>query len=186
MYEFEKEFAAYNNAKFCIGVNSGTDALRLGIKAMELSQRSEVIIPVNTFSASAFSVIENNLKPVFVDIDEDYGINLEDLKRKVTEKTKAIMIVHLYGQPEKIDEIKSIIKKSKIQLIEDACQAHGSIYKGKKIGTFGIFSAFSFYPSKNLGAYGDSGAIITNNPSIVKEVKLFREYGQRKNIYMKN
>ena len=180
--KFEKEFAQYLGASHCITVNSGTDALILGMRALDLSPEDEIIVPVNTFIATALGVSENGLKPVFVDNDKnDYGMNLEDLKKKITSKTKAIVIVHLFGQPEKIDEIREIIKASgkNIYLIEDACQAHGAVYKGKKVGTFGIFSAFSFYPGKNLGAYGDGGAIVTNDDTLAVKCSMLREYGQK-------
>lgn len=182
---FEKEFARYLNVRYCITVNSGTDALILGIRALELKPGDEIIVPVNTFIATALGVSENGLKPVFVDIDDDYGINLDDLKRKINSRTKAIILVHLYGQPDKIDEVKEIIKKTgkKIYLIEDACQAHGADYKGIKVGNFGIFAAFSFYPGKNLGAYGDGGAIVTNDKKLAEKYRLLREYGQIKKYY---
>lgn len=184
--KFEEEFANYLGTEYCIGVNSGTDALILGIRALEIENGSEIIVSANTFIATALGVSENSLKPVFVDIDEqDYGINLADLKRKINSRTKAIILVHLYGQPDKIDEVKEIIKKTgkKIYLIEDACQAHGAKYKGKRVGNFGIFSAFSFYPGKNLGAYGDGGAIVTNDKKLAEKIKLLREYGQKKKYY---
>lgn len=180
--DFEKNFAQYLDAKHCIAVNSGTDALILGINALGLHEGDEIIVPVNTFIATALGVTENNLKPVFVDMDKnDYGISLEDLKKKISKKTKAIIVVHLYGRPDKLDEIEKIIKDSgqDIYLIEDACQAHGAFYKGKKVGTRGIFSAFSFYPGKNLGAYGDGGAIVTNNDELAIKYKMAREYGQK-------
>jgi dTDP-4-amino-4,6-dideoxygalactose transaminase len=180
--QFENEFAEYLGAQYCIGVNSGTDALILGIRALGLKDGDEVIVPVNTFIATALGVSENRLKPVFVDSDKnDHGMDLNDLKKKITSRTKAIIAVHLYGQPEKIDEIQKIIRDSgkSIYLIEDACQAHGVLYKGKKVDTFGIFSAFSFYPGKNLGAYGDGGAIITNNEAVAGKCRMLREYGQK-------
>lgn len=179
---FEKEFAQFLGAGYCIGVNSGTDALIVGIRALGLHPQDEVIIPVNTFIATALGVSENKLKPVFVDMDpEDYGMDLADIRRKITSKTKAILPVHLFGQPEKIDEINKIIKQSgqKIYLIEDACQAHGAIYKGKKVGSMGVFSAFSFYPGKNLGAYGDGGAIVTNDAKLARAYHMLREYGSK-------
>lgn len=176
---FEHEFAEYIGVKHCISVNSGTDALILGLRALELPKNSEVIIPVNTFIATAIGALENGLKPVFVDCNEEYGMSLDDLKNKITPKTKAIIAVHLYGQPDNIDEIKKIIDSTgqPIEFIEDACQAHGAEYKGKKAGSFGHFSAFSFYPGKNLGAYGDSGAIVTNDSVLAKKLFLLREYG---------
>ncbi|MCL4417624.1 MAG: DegT/DnrJ/EryC1/StrS family aminotransferase [Actinobacteria bacterium] len=180
---FETEFANFLGSKYCITVASGTDALILGIKGLGLKQDSEIIIPDNTFYSTALAATFNRLKPVFVDIDEeDFGINLDDLKRKINKNTKAIIVVHLYGQPDKIDEIKNIIRQSgqKIYLIEDACQAHGAVYKNKKVGSFGIFSAFSFYPGKNLGAYGDGGAIVTNNRQLADKFRLLSQLGQKK------
>lgn len=184
---FEKEFANYLNAKYCIAVNSGTDALILGLRALELEKGDEILVPTNTFVATALGVSENGYTSVFVDCEADYGINLVDLKKKITKKTKAIILVHLYGQPDKIDEVKKIIKESgqKIFLIEDACQAHGAEYKGKKVGSFGILSFFSFYPGKNLGAYGDGGAIVTNDPELAKKCQLLHQYGQEKKYYHK-
>lgn len=184
--QFEKEFAGYLNIKHCLGVGSGTEALILGIRALGLYSQDEVIVPANTFIATALGITENNLKPVFVDIDEsDFGINLSDLRRKITHRTKAVIIVHLFGQPDKIEEIKKIISqtKRKIYLIEDCCQAHGAKYKGKSVGNFGVFGAFSFYPGKNLGAYGDAGAIVTKDDRLEKKYRQLREYGQKKKYY---
>jgi dTDP-4-amino-4,6-dideoxygalactose transaminase len=184
--QFEKEFSKFLGVKHCLALNSGTDALILGLRALDLPEGSEVIIPVHTFIATALGATENKLKPVFVDADSsDYGMSLSDLKKKITPKTKAIIAVHLYGQPEKIHEIQKIIKKTgrQIYLIEDACQAHGAMYKGKKVGGFGQFSAFSFYPGKNLGAYGDGGAIVTNDDGLAAKVKLLREYGQERKYH---
>ncbi len=183
---FEKEFARFLGASYSVSVNSGTDALILGMRALRVPKGSEIIVPVHTFIATALAATENDLTPVFVDEDpEDYGMDLTDLKRKITSKTRAIIAVHLYGQPEKIHEIQKIIKATgrKIYLIEDACQAHGAEYKGKKVGTFGIFSAFSFYPGKNLGAYGDAGAVVTNDEKLARHVELLREYGQEKKYH---
>ncbi len=180
---FEKEFAKYLGVKHCIAVNSGTDALILGFRALNLSPGDEVIVPVRTYIATAIGASENGLRPVFVDMDpKDSGMDLTDLKKKISPKTRAIIAVHLFGQPEKIDEIKKIIQASgrKIHLIEDACQAHGAEFHGKKVGTFGIFAAFSFYPGKNLGAYGDGGAVTTNSAALARNIRLLREYGQRK------
>ncbi len=186
--KFEKEFAHYLKVKYVIGVNSGTDALIIGIRGLDLKTDDEVIVPANTFIATALAVSENGARPVFVDIDEnDFGFNLDDLKNKINQKTKAIILVHLYGQPDKIDEIKEIIKNTgrKIHIIEDACQAHGAIYKGKRVGNFGIFSAFSFYPTKNLGAYGDGGAIVTNDHKLAEKYRLLRQYGSDKKYFHK-
>ncbi len=184
--KFEEEFASYIGSAYCIGVNSGTDALILGVRALGLGQGDEIIIPANTYMSGALAASENGAKPVFTDIDEeDFGINLKDLVNKINNRTKAVIITHLNGQPDKVDEIKNILKKSgrKIYLIEDACQAHGAYYKGKRVGSFGIFSAFSFYPGKNLGAYGDAGAITTNDKKLAEKYKLLREYGQSKKYF---
>lgn len=184
--EFEKEFAKYIGARYCVSVNSGTDALILGIRALNLPAGCEVIVPVHTFMATALGATQNGLIPVFVDEDPtDFGMDLGDLKKKITKKTKAIIVVHLYGQPDKLDKIQTIIKETgrTIHLIEDACQAHGAMFHGKKVGSFGVFSAFSFYPGKNLGAYGDGGAIVTGDPKLAHKVELLREYGQEKKYH---
>lgn len=186
--KFEVEFSRYLRVKYCVGVNSGTDALILGIKALGIEPNSEVIIQANTYIASALAASENSLKPVFVEMDEsDFGINLDDLKRKINGRTKAIIITHLYGLPDKISEICEIVKKigKDIYIIEDACQAHGAVYQNKRVGGFGVFAAFSFYPSKNLGAYGDGGAIVTNDQKLSNKYRLYREYGQEKKYYHK-
>lgn len=180
---FEKEFSQYLGSKYCIGLNSGTDALTLGLRALNLDPGDEVILPANTFFATISAVVQNGLKPVLCDIDDvDHGLSLEDLNKKISKKTRVVIIVHLYGRSDKIFEIKNIIrqKSNRIYIIEDSCQAHGARYKKQKVGTFGIFSAFSFHPGKNLGAYGDGGALITSNKNIKNKVKLFREYGQTK------
>jgi dTDP-4-amino-4,6-dideoxygalactose transaminase len=180
---FEKEFADFLGTSHCVGVNSGTDALILGMRAFGIGLGDEVIIPVNTYIATAIGASENGATPVFVDIDPDgYGMDLVELKKKLSPKTKAVIAVHLFGQPEKIDEIEEVIRRTgkKIYLIEDACQAHGATYQRKRVGTFGVFSAFSFYPGKNLGAYGDGGALVTSDGSVAERARMLREYGQRK------
>ncbi len=179
--EFEKEFAKFIGTRYCIGVNSGADALLIGIRALGFRPGDEIIIPANTFMATVEAIVENGLRPVFVDIqEEDYGIDLEDLQKKITSKTRAVIVVHLFGQPEKFDEIQDILNEADhhIDLIEDACQAHGAYYKGRMIGTLGVFAAFSFYPGKNLGAYGDGGAILTNDPKIAGMAQLLHDHGQ--------
>lgn len=178
---FERKFAQYIGTRQCVGVNSGTDALILGTRALGLVAGDEMIIPVNTFYSSVLAALENGLKPVFADIDpRDNGYDLSDVQRKLTSRTKAIMAVHLYGQPEKMSELTSLIKRAgrKIYIIEDAAQSHGASYNKKKTGSFGIFAGFSFYPSKNLGAYGDGGAITSNDASLMKKIGLLHEYGQ--------
>lgn len=178
---FESNFARYIGTEHCISLNSGTDALILGTRALELDQGSEVIFPANTYYATLLAAKSNGLKPVLCEInDNDFGYSLAHLKKLINSRTKAIMVVHLYGQPDKVNEIQDLIKKSKrkIYIIEDSCQAHGSKLNGKRVGSYGIFSAFSFYPSKNLGAYGDGGAITTNDSSLEKRLRRVKEYGQ--------
>jgi dTDP-4-amino-4,6-dideoxygalactose transaminase len=180
--QFETQFARFTGSRFCVSVHSGTDALILGIRALGIGPGDEVIVPVNTFIATALGASENGAKPVFVDIDKsDFGIAIDDLSRKITSRTKAIICVHLYGQPDKISEIQSVIHKSgkSIYLIEDAAQAHGAIYGSKHVGNYGEFGAFSFYPGKNLGAYGDGGAIITQNKCLSDKIRMLGQYGQK-------
>ncbi len=176
---FEDEFARYCNASYCASVNSGTDALKFICMALDIKEGDEVILPVNTFIATALGVSSMGAIPVFVDCEEGtYNIDAKKIEAKITSRTKAIIAVHLYGQPAEMDSILSIAQKHNLYVIEDACQAHGAFYKNRRVGTFGIASAFSFYPGKNLGAYGDGGAVITNDAGITEKIKKLREYGQ--------
>ncbi len=184
--EFEKKISHFVGVDYCVSVGSGTDALLLGIKGLGLPAGSEVLIATNSYFASALCIAENGLKPVFVEADEsDFGIDLADLKRKITSRASAIILVHLYGQADKIGEVQEIIKKTgrKMYLIEDVAQAHGALYNDKPAGSFGVFGAFSFYPGKNLGAYGDGGAIVTKSNALAKKYRQLREYGQIKKYY---
>ncbi len=177
---FEEEFANYCDAHYCVGVNSGTDALKFICKALDIVEGDEVILPVNTFIATALGVSSVGAVPVFVDCDhETYNIDPKKIEEKITPKTKAIIAVHLYGQPAEMDSILKIAKKHDLYVVEDACQAHGAYYKGQRVGSFGVASAFSFYPGKNLGAYGDGGAVITNEVCIAEKISKLREYGQK-------
>jgi dTDP-4-amino-4,6-dideoxygalactose transaminase len=178
---FEKEFASYIGSRYCVGLNSGTDALTLGIRALGLNSGDNILIPANAHMAIVEAIDANRLIPVFVDINtQDYGFDLVDLQKKITSKTKAIIVAHMFGQPGKIEEIQDILNESdhSIHLIEDVCQATGARYRDKRVGSFGIFSAFSFYPGKNLGAYGDAGALVTSNPKIASMVRLLQDHGQ--------
>lgn len=178
---FEKEFAAYNKSKYCVGLASGLDALTLSLKALNLEQGAEVIVPSNTYIASILAIIHAGLKPVLVEPDiTTYNITARNIQKSLTIKTKAVMVVHLYGKPCQMDAITNICKENNLYLIEDCAQAHGANYKGKKVGTFGDFGAFSFYPTKNLGALGDGGAIITNNEELSNKIKELRNYGFKK------
>lgn len=181
---FEKEFAKYCGVKHAVGVSSGTDALVLSLKTLGIDSGDEVISVPNTFVSTIDSICHNNAKPVFVDIDEKtYNIDTSGIEEKITNKTKAIIPVHLYGQPCDMDPILNIAEEHDLMIIEDACQAHGAEYKGKRMGSFGDITCFSFYPSKNLGAYGDGGIIVTNNEELAKKIRMFRNYGQRIKYY---
>ena len=175
--KFETEFADYIGTKYCVGVNSGLDALVLSIRALNLNEGDEVLVPSNTYIASVIAISENRLKPVLVEPDEFYNIDPSKIETKITEQTKAIMIVHLYGQSAKMNEIVSICKKYNLHLIEDCAQSHGATYKGQMTGSFGIAGCFSFYPTKNLGAFGDGGAICTNDEAMYQSVRRMRNYG---------
>ena len=178
--KFEKNFATYIGAKYCVGVASGSDALLLSIKALGIGEGDEIIVPAMTFIATASSVIHAGAKPVFVDIQSNTPlIDPEKIESKITKRTKAIIPVHMHGYPCAMDEINSIAKKHGLYVIEDACQAHGSRYKNRKAGSLGTLAAFSFYPSKNLGAYGDAGAITTSDKKLYEKLKALRHHGQK-------
>ena len=175
---FEKEFADYCGAKYCIGVATGLDALYLILRALDIKAGDEVIVPSNTFIATALAVSYAGAKPVFVEPDiNTYNIVPELIEEKITDKTKAIIAVHLQGRAADMDAINKIAKKRGLFVIEDAAQAHGAKYKGKKVGTFGIAAGFSFYPGKNLGALGDGGCVTTDNEEIAKKVRAIANYG---------
>ena len=178
--EFEKNFSNYLNIKHVVALNNGTSALHLALKSLNISENDEVIIPSWTFIATAWAVSYVGAKIVFADVDEEtWQIDPEDVKRKITKKTKAIIGVHIYGQPFNINQILKLANEYNLYLIEDAAQAHGAEYYNKKVGTFGIVNAFSFYPSKNLGSYGEAGAIATNNEEIAERIKILRNQGQK-------
>ena len=175
---FEKEFAEYCNASYCVGVGNGLDALMLALKALGIKEGDEVIVPSNTYIATALAVTYVGAKPVFVEPDiSTFNINPSLIEEKITDKTKAIMPVHLYGQACDMDPILEIARKHNLKVIEDCAQAHGALYKGKKVGTFGDAAGFSFYPGKNLGALGDAGAVITNNKEVADKVRALGNYG---------
>lgn len=176
---FEKEFADYQEVKYCIGVGNGTDALEIAIESLDLPKGSEIIVPANSFIASSEAITRTGHKVVFCDCDkENYTISISSLKSKITKNTKAIIAVHLYGHPCDMDELLSIAKEYDLKIIEDCAQAHGAEYKGKKIGGIGNIGTFSFYPGKNLGAYGDGGAIVTNERNLAKKCKMIANHGR--------
>ncbi len=177
--EFEKQFSEVHGVEGCVGVNSGFDALNLTVRALGISEGDEVIVPVNTFVATALAVTENGAKPVYVDVDETYNIDVDKIEEKITNKTKAIIGVHLYGAPCDMDGLKKIADKYGLYLVEDCAQAHGAIYNDHLVGTIGDVGCFSFYPMKPVGAFGDAGAIISNDVEIVGKIEKLRNYGSQ-------
>ncbi|MNL02264.1 dTDP-3-amino-3,6-dideoxy-alpha-D-galactopyranose transaminase [compost metagenome] len=183
--KFEEQFAEYCSVRYCAGVANGLDALTIGLKVLNLPAGSEVIVPSNTYIATILSILQNNLVPILVEPDiSTYNIDPLLIEEKISKKTKAIMVVHLYGKSCQMDSILSFCEKYNLFLIEDCAQAHGSTFKGKKVGSFGDIGAFSFYPTKNLGALGDAGAITTNDSVLMESVKTYRNYGS--NVKYKN
>jgi dTDP-4-amino-4,6-dideoxygalactose transaminase len=182
--KFESDFAVYNDLKYCSGVASGLDALTISLLALELEKGSEIIVPSNTYIASILSVILAGHKPILVEPDiNTYNINPCLIEQSITKKTRAILVVHLYGKPCDMDPITSMCKKHNLFLVEDCAQAHGAQYKGRKVGSFGDLSGFSFYPTKNLGCLGDGGAIVTKNSLFYKKTVMLRNYGSSKKYH---
>ena len=176
---FEKEFAAYLGSEHCVAVANGTDAIEIALKAVGVQNGDEVLVPANTFFATAEAVSNIGAVPVFADIHANYyTIDPSKIEERITPRTKAIIPVHLYGLPAEMDEIAAIAKAHGVKIVEDCAQAHGSTYKGKKVGTFGDAATFSFYPSKNLGAFGDAGAIVTNDGDTAARARLIANHGQ--------
>lgn len=177
---FEENFAAYCQAKCCVGVESGTAALQLALEALGIGPGDEVILPANTYIASAIAVSATGASPVLVDMEEHYLIDSALLEHALTARTKAVMPVHLYGQIVPMDAIIEFSRRHGLKVIEDASQSHGARWKGRRAGSFGDVGCFSFYPGKNLGAYGDGGAIVTGDVQIAETLRLLRDFGQRK------
>ena len=176
--EFERCFADYLGIKNCVGVGNGLDAIQIMLRAYGIGEGDEVIVPANTFIATVLAVSYVGATPVFVDADLDtYNMDLNQIEQHITEKTKAIIVVHLYGRVVEMDKVLDIAKKHNLYVFEDAAQAHGAIYKGKRAGTFGDAASFSFYPGKNLGAMGDAGAIVTNDDEIADRMRAIGNYG---------
>ncbi|GAC1510851.1 MAG: DegT/DnrJ/EryC1/StrS family aminotransferase [Candidatus Dormibacteraceae bacterium] len=177
---FEDEFATYCGAAHAVGLDSGMSALELGMRAMGIGPGDEVITPAGSFIASSSAISFTGATPIWVDVDpRTYNIDPELLEAAITKRTKAIMVVHLYGQPAEMDRVLEIANRHGLPVIEDACQSHGARYKGRRTGSLGTFGAFSFYPSKNLGADGDAGALTTNDAGLAERVRMMRNYGQR-------
>jgi len=182
--QFEGEFAGYCNTRHCIGTGSGTAALFLAMKVLHLPERSEVLIAANSYIAAALAIAHCNLKPVLIDLNEaSLSFDLKMLEERITPKTTAILVTHLYGHVCEMEPIIRLAEKHNLKVIEDCAQAHGAVYKGKKAGNWGDVAAFSFYPTKNLGAFGDAGAVTTNDEQIAGEVTRLRNYGfEKKNF----
>lgn len=183
--EFEKEFAAYTGAKHCVGLASGLDALWIAFRVLGIGAGDEVIVQGNTYIASVMGITMNGATPIFVEPDEYFNIDTKKIEEKITEKTKAILVVHLYGQASKMDDVLALCKKYNLRLVEDCAQSHGACFDGQMTGTFGDVGCFSFYPSKNIGAFGDAGAIVCNDDQLAEDFRVFRNYGSEKRYYNK-
>lgn len=179
---FEEEFASYLNTPYVIGVDNGLNAIVMAVRALGIKEGDEVIVQANTYIASVMGITMNGATPIFVEPDEYYNIDVDKIEEKISEKTKAILVVHLYGQASNMDKVLELCEKYNLKLIEDCAQAHGAKYKDKMIGTFGI-GCFSFYPSKNLGCFGDGGAISTNDKKLDRDFRVLRNYGSEKRYY---
>ncbi len=177
--EFEEQYAQFCRCDYAIGVSSGTSALWLALLALDIGPGDEVITVPNSFIATAEAISYSGARPIFIDVDPStYTMDAALLARAITPRTKAIIPVHLYGQPANMDAILKVADAHKVPVVEDACQAHGAEYKGKKAGAIGLAGCFSFYPGKNLGAYGEAGAVVTNDAQIAKMVRMLRDHGQ--------
>lgn len=182
---FEEEFAGYTGSKYCVGLASGLDALWLAFRVLGIGKGDEVIVQGNTYIASVMGITINGATPVFVEPDAYFNIDTDKIEEKITERTKAILVVHLYGQASNMEKVVALCKKYHLRLVEDCAQSHGAMAGGKMTGTFGDIGCFSFYPSKNLGAFGDAGAIVTDEEEIAKAMKMYRNYGSEKRYYNK-
>lgn len=180
---FEEEFANYVGSKHCVGLASGLDALWIAFRILGIGEGDEVIVQGNTYIASVMGITMNGATPVFVEPDEYFNMDASKIEALITERTKAILVVHLYGQASNMGPIMEIAKKHNLRVVEDCAQSHNSKFDGKTTGTFGDIGCFSFYPSKNLGAFGDAGAIVTDDPKIAEDVRVYRNYGSEKRYY---
>ena len=182
---FEKEFAEYTGAKYCVALASGLDALWIAFRLLNIGVGDEVLVQGNTYIASVMGITMNGATPIFVEPDDSFGMDVSKIEEKITSKTKAILVTHLYGMASQMDKITEICQKYDLRLVEDCAQSHGACFGDRMTGTFGDVGCFSFYPSKNLGAFGDAGAIVTDNEELAKSFKVFRNYGSEKRYYNK-
>lgn len=180
---FEREFADYIGTKYCVGLASGLDALWLAFRILGIGKGDEVIVQGNTYIASVMGITINEATPVFVEPNQYYNIDVNKIEEKITDKTKAILVVHLYGQASQMGKVMELAHKYHLKVVEDCAQAHGATYKGTKVGTFGDIGCFSFYPSKNLGAFGDGGAIVTDDEELDRLFRIYRNYGSERKYY---
>ena len=183
--EFEKEFAAKMGARHCVGLASGLDALWIAFRLLGIGAGDEVLVQGNTYIASVMGVTMNGATPVFVEPDEYFNMDPDKIEEKITDKTKAILVTHLYGQSCKMDKVVALAKKYDLRLVEDCAQSHLACYDGQMTGTFGDVGCFSFYPSKNLGAFGDAGAVLVNDDKLAEDFRVYRNYGSEKRYYNK-
>lgn len=182
---FEEEFAEYTKARYCVGLASGLDALWLAFRILGIGKGDEVIVQGNTYIASVMGITMNGATPVFTEPDPYFNIDTSKIEEKITERTRAILVVHLYGQASGMDHVLHLANKYNLRLVEDCAQSHGAFFGNKMTGTFGDIGCFSFYPSKNIGAFGDAGAIVTNDEAIAEDFRIYRNYGSEKRYYNK-
>lgn len=180
---FEEEFAKYTGAKHCVGLANGLDALWIAFRVLGIGEGDEVIVQGNTYIASVMGITMNGATPVFVEPNKHFNIDVDKIEEKITKKTKAILVVHLYGQASNMKKVMELASKYNLKLVEDCAQAHGAKYDGQMVGNFGDVGCFSFYPSKNLGCFGDGGAITTNNKELADKFKVYRNYGSEKRYH---
>lgn len=182
---FEKEFASYVGSRHCVGLASGLDALWIAFRVLGIGKGDEVIVQGNTYIASVMGITINGATPVFVEPDEYFNIDASRIEEKITPRTKAVLVVHLYGQASNMGPITDLCRRHGLRLVEDCAQSHGAKFGGKTTGTFGDIGCFSFYPSKNLGAFGDAGAVVTDDGRLAEAVRIFRNYGSEKRYHNK-
>ena len=182
---FEEEFAAYTGAPYCVGLASGLDALWLAFRVLGVGPGDEVIVQANTYIASVMGITINGATPIFVEPDEHFGIDAGKIEEKITRRTKAVLVVHLYGMPCGMKRITDLCRKHHLYLVEDCAQSHGACCDGQMTGTFGDVGCFSFYPSKNLGAFGDGGAVVVRDEALARDFRMYRNYGSEKRYYNK-
>lgn len=182
---FEQEFAAYTGAPCCVGLASGLDALWIAFRLLHIGPGDEVIVQGNTYIASVMGITINGATPVFVEPDEHFGMDPQKIEALITDKTRAVLVTHLYGMASRMGEITALCRAHNLRLVEDCAQSHGACFQGQMTGTFGDVGCFSFYPSKNLGAFGDGGAVVVQDEALAQEFRVFRNYGSEKRYHNK-